>query len=252
MSEFKIEAGTAQHVGNRPAQHDRVALYTSVRAPGYVLAVLADGGERSAMGADQALHTAKQLFDEYRPGDASSPDRIAVLLREIVQETHDVLLMNPLAAGADARSTLTLLVLTPQHQAIWATVGDSRLYRFANGACIDRAGDAAYVEHLVNIDKVPLEAARKHRGSRLLANAVGNALKAPFVAGGMQQGLQPGDAFLLCSDGLWSWFSDNELAAAVSRRRPREAAELLIDKARERAAGNGDNCSMAILRLMAR
>lgn len=250
MSEFKIEAGTAQHVGNRPAQHDRVALYTSVRAPGYVLAVLADGGERNAMGADQALHTARQLFDEYRPGDAPSPGRIAALLREIVQETHDVLLMDPLAADAAARASLTLLVLTPQRQAVWATVGDSRLYRFANGTCVDRVADADYVRHLVDVDKVPLEAARKHRGSRLLANVVGNALKAPFVAEGMQPALQAGDAFLLCSDGLWSWFSDNELAAAVSRRRPREAAELLVDKARERAAGNGDNCSMAIVRLV--
>lgn len=251
MSEYKIEAGTAQHVGNRPAQHDRVALYTSARAPGYVLAVLADGGERNALGADQALHTAKQLFDEYRPGDAPSLERLAALLREIVQETHDVLLMNPLAASADARAALALLVLTPQRQAVWATVGDTRLYRFANGACAARSGDSEYVEHLVNVDRVPLEAARRHRGSRLLANVVGNALKAPFVTGGIQAALQAGDAFLLASDGLWSWFSDNELAAAVSRRRPREAAALLIDKARERAAGNGDNCSMAIVRLVA-
>ncbi|WUR11776.1 protein phosphatase 2C domain-containing protein [[Empedobacter] haloabium] len=252
MSEYKIEAGTAQHVGNRAAQHDRVALFTSARAPGYVLAVLADGGERNALGADQALLTAKQLFDEYKPGDPPSPERIGALLRDIAQETHDVLLMNPLAASAEARSTLVLLVLTPQRQAVWATVGDSRLYRFANGACAERSSDAAYIDHLVTIDKLPLEAARKHRGSRLLANVVGNPLKAPFVTAGMRADLQAGDAFLLCSDGLWSWFSDNELAAAVSRRRPREAAELLIDKARERAAGNGDNCSMAIVRLVPR
>lgn len=252
MSEYKIEAGTAQHVGNRAAQHDRVALFTSARGPGYVLAVLADGGERNALGADQALLTAKQLFDEYKPGDMPSLERIGTLLREIVRETHDVLLMNPLSADAEARSTLVLLVLTPQRQAAWATVGDSRLYRFANGACAERSSDAAYVEHLVTIDKLPLDAARKHRGSRLLANVVGNALKAPFVTVGTHADLQPGDAFLLCSDGLWSWFSDNELAAAVSRRRPREAAELLIDKARERAAGNGDNCSMAIVRLVPR
>ncbi len=63
--------------------------------------------------------------------------------------------------------------------------------------------------------------------------------------------LQAGDGFLLCTDGLWPWFADSELAAAISRRTPRQAAELLVDKAAERAQGNGDNCTMAILRLVA-
>ena len=43
MTSYKIEAGTAQHLGNRPQQNDRVALMTGARAPGYVLAVLSDG-----------------------------------------------------------------------------------------------------------------------------------------------------------------------------------------------------------------
>ncbi len=43
MNSYKIEAGTAQHIGNRPQQNDRVALFTSARAPGYVMAVLSAG-----------------------------------------------------------------------------------------------------------------------------------------------------------------------------------------------------------------
>ena len=43
MSAYKIEAGTAQHIGSRPQQNDRTALFTTPKAPGYVLAVLADG-----------------------------------------------------------------------------------------------------------------------------------------------------------------------------------------------------------------
>jgi len=250
MSDYKIEAGTAQHVGNRPRQHDRVALFTAPKAPGYVLAIVADGGADNALGADQSLHTAKQSFDDYKVGDAPSLARLTALLREIAQETHDVLLMNP--ANAEARSTLVLLLLTPQRQAVWATVGDSRLYRFDNGALRGRTGDTDYIQHLIDVDKVPPEAARRHRASRLLANAVGSPLKAPFVAVGTQEDLRAGDAFLLCTDGLWPYFTDTELAAAVSRRTPRAAAELLIDKARERAQGNGDNCSMAIVRLVAR
>jgi serine/threonine protein phosphatase PrpC len=251
MSAYKLEAGTAQHVGSRPSQNDRAALFTAARAPGYVLAVVADGGAASADGAEQLLHTSKQLFDEYRPGDTPSLERIGQLLRAIAQETHDMLLMNPLPAGGDAQAAMALLVLTPAGQAVWATVGDTRLYRFANSAPAGRTDDAAYIAHLVATDKLPVDAARRHRASRLLNNVLGNRLKTPFVTVGTHDNLQPGDGFILCTDGVWHYFTDHELAAAVSRRTPRAAAALLIDKARARAPGTGDNCTKAILRLVA-
>ncbi|WP_338765114.1 serine/threonine-protein phosphatase [Massilia sp. METH4] len=248
---YKIEAGTAQHVGNRPRQNDRAALLTTPTAPGCVLAVVGDGGAANALGAEQLLHTAKQLFDDYRMGDAPGVERIADLLRAIARETHDVLLMNPLSAGHGAQSAMALLVLTPARQAVWATVGDTRLYRFANGAPAARSDDAAYIDHLVTADGLAPDVARRHRASRLLNNVLGNPLKPPFICIGTHENLQPGDAFLLCTDGVWPWFADNELAAAVSRRTPRQAAGLLVEKARERAQGQGDNCTMAIVRLVA-
>jgi serine/threonine protein phosphatase PrpC len=250
MSAYKIEAGTAQHIGNRPQQNDRVALLTAPQAPGYVLAVLADGNN-SAIGADQVLLTGKHLFDEFRVGDTPSLPRLQELLRNIAQEAHDVIKMNPISATTEPQSTLALMVLTPLGQAVWAHVGDARVYRFAGETCAMRSNDGAYVDHLVTVDKLPHEAASKHRGSRLLNNTLGNSFKAPFVTVGWHEGLNAGDAFLLCSDGLWQWFKDNELAAAIARNTPRQAAERLVGKAAERAQGKGDNCSMAIIKMVA-
>jgi serine/threonine protein phosphatase PrpC len=250
MSTYKIEAGTAQHIGHRPQQNDRVALYTAAQAPGYVLAVLADGNN-SPIAPDQVLLTSKHLLDEFRPGDAASVARLQELLRNIAQEAHHIIRMNPLAAVAEPHSALALLVLTPQAQAVWAHVGDARIYHFSGEACAMRSNDSAYVEHLVNHDKLPPHAAARHRSSRLLNNALGNRLKDPFISVGVQQGVQAGDALMLCSDGLWQMFRPEELAAAVARNTPRQAAERLIAKATERAQGKGDNCSMAIIKLVA-
>jgi serine/threonine protein phosphatase PrpC len=250
MSAYKIEAGTAQHIGNRPQQNDRVALFTAAQAPGYVLAVLADGNT-SAIGADQVLLTSKHLFDDFRAGDSTGLPRLQELLRAIALEAHDVIKMNPIAANTEPQSALALLILTPQGQAVWAHVGDARVYRFAGETCAARSNDDAYVQHLVTEDRLPLEAAKKHRSSRLLSNTLGSSFKAPFVTLGWHEGLQGGDAFMLCSDGLWMLFKDAELAAAVARNTPRQAAERLIGKAAERAQGKGDNCSMAIIKLVA-
>jgi serine/threonine protein phosphatase PrpC len=250
MSAYKIEAGTAQHIGNRPQQNDRVALFTSPNAPGYVLAVLADGNH-SAIGSDQALLTGRHMFDEFRVGDVPSLPRLKELLAAIVLEAHQVIKMNPIAASAEPHSALAMLVLTPAGQAVWAHVGETRVYRFSGETSVARSNDDAYIEHLVQNDKVPPEAAKKHRSSKLLSNMLGNSFKAPFVTLGTHEGLQPGDSFLLCSDGLWQWFTDQELAAAVARNTPRQAAERLIGKAAERARGKGDNCTMAIIKLVA-
>jgi len=249
MTTYKIEAGTAQHIGNRPQQNDRVALLTGARAPGYVLALLSDGSAGSA-GADQVLHTGRQVFDEFKPGDRPSLERIADLLREIVAETHLVMQMNAVAAKHEAHASFVGLVLTPHGEAVWGHVGDSRLYRFQDGKCAARSNDSAYVEHLIASDRLPEEAARNHRKSKLLLNVLGNGRKEPYVTIGSYTGLAPGDAFLLCSDGLWHFFTDAELAAATARTTPRQASEMLINKAAERSQGKGGNCSMAIVKLV--
>jgi serine/threonine protein phosphatase PrpC len=249
MNLFKIEAGTAQHIGNRPRQNDRVALLTGARAPGHVLALLSDG-INSPAGAEQVLHTAKQVFDSFKPGDAPNPERLGQLLREIVQETHLVIKMNAVTTGEEAHASFVGLLLSPHGEAVWAHVGDSRLYRFEDGAPVMRTGDDAYIEHLVSTDKLPLDAARNHRRSKLLLNVLGNSRKEPYVTVGWQMGMAPGDQFLLCSDGLWHFFTDAELGAALARSTPRQASEMLIEKAAERSQGKGGNCSMVIVKLV--
>jgi serine/threonine protein phosphatase PrpC len=249
MSSYKIEAGTAQHIGNRPQQNDRVALLTGARAPGYVLAVLSDG-VAGAAASEQVLHTARHLFDLFKPGDRPDVERLAQLLREIVDETHMIIKMNDVAHKTESLASFAALVFSPHGDAVWGHVGDSRLYRFSGDQCVARTGDAQYVEHLVASEKLPLEAARNHRKSRLLLNLLGNSRKAPFLTIGSQSGLGPGDSFLLASDGLWHFFTDAELAGATACATPRQAAEMLIDKAGERSEGKGGNCTMAIVKLM--
>ena len=63
--------------------------------------------------------------------------------------------------------------------------------------------------------------------------------------------LQPGDVLLACSDGVWHYFSPAELGSVVDSLSPREATEFLIEKARSRARGGGDNLSLVIVKIEA-
>ncbi|HEY4541535.1 MAG TPA: protein phosphatase 2C domain-containing protein [Noviherbaspirillum sp.] len=249
MSVYKIEAGTGQHIGDRSEQQDRVALYTAPKAPGYVMAVLADGmGGLSggAMAAEQVLRTAKQAFELFSP----LTEKVPQLLESIARDAHTLIKLAAFSSEKNPHSTMVVLVLTPEREAFWAHVGDSRLYRFDGPNCVHRTRDHSYVDLLVRQGKLAAQDAPSHPMSNVLLSALGTQDSELEVTLGHHKELKAGDAFLLCSDGLWHYFNEAELGAALAMNAPRQASEMLLGKARERATdGNGDNCSLAIVKL---
>jgi len=249
--QYKIEAGTGQHIGDRKEQQDRAALFAAPKAPGYMMAVVADGMgglTGGALAAEQVIRTAQLNFERFSP----LTDSIDAMLETIGHEAHTVIKLSGMSAEKQPHSTMVILVLTPEGSAIWAHVGDSRLYRFDGPNFRERTIDHSFVEKLISEGKLTPEEAKNHRLSNLLANVLGASTTNLFVTINRYDGLKPGDAFLLCSDGLWHYFSDVELGAALAMNSPRDASEMLIKKVRERAAGtNADNCTMAIVKLVA-
>lgn len=249
MSQYKIEAGTGQHIGDRQEQQDRVAIFTAPKAPGYVMAVVADGmGGMSggALAAEQVIRTAKQAFDLFSP----QTEKVEKMLEAIGRDAHTIIKLTAFSSEKKPHSTMVVLVVTPERSAIWAHVGDSRLYRFDGPNCTERTIDHSYVERLVQQGKLSPAAAKDHHLSNVLVNALGSDEASVEVSIRRYDGLKTGDAFLLCTDGLWHYFTDAELGAAVAMNSPRQASEMLIAKTRERAAGgSSDNCTLAIIKL---
>jgi serine/threonine protein phosphatase PrpC len=243
---FKLAACTAQHIGDRGEQQDRVGIFQSRRMPGSALFVVADGmGGKTggAMAAQQVMTTAKSLFEEFSPVNES----VDTLLRQIVLEAHTVIKLSALSSEKEPHSTIVALLLQPE-RADWAHVGDSRLYRFLESELLERTVDHSYVEQLIAEGKIRPEEAQSHRLSNLLTSALGTA-KLPQISLGGTDSIAVGECYLLCSDGLWHYFSDAELGTILSTEAPRVASEHLIQLTRERARGAGDNCTMAIVRL---
>ncbi|GGX00844.1 PP2C family protein-serine/threonine phosphatase [Undibacterium macrobrachii] len=247
MSQYKIEAGTAQHIGDRKEQQDRVALFAAPHAPGHMMAVVADGmGGKSggAIAAEQVIRSAKMLFDEFFPGND-----IRKMLEAIVHEAHTVIKLSAVSSEKEPHSTFVAVVISPQ-KAVWAHVGDSRMYRFDGPNFAERTRDHSYVERLVDEGSITEEEAKTHKMSNVLVNVLGSKNAIPYVTFGEKDNLTAGDSFLLCSDGLWHYFADIELSVAVGASTPRQASELLIKKARDRANSQGDNVSFAIVKLV--
>lgn len=244
--QFKVSAAIAEHVGDRTEQQDRVAILTSERNPGTLLAIVADGmGGRTGgrMASDQVVATAANLFRELSERDTTLND----LLRQIASEAHAVIRLTALSSEKEPHSTMAGLFVK-RDQAIWGHAGDSRLYLCRGGRVIHRTRDHTVARQLA--------AEGRHAEAEIAAQQYKNVL---FSALGIRNeltldidqttDLRVGDAFLLASDGLWAYFEDAEIATLLDRLPPSEASKQLVKLARERAEGRGDNLSLAIVKL---
>ncbi|MCS7101121.1 MAG: protein phosphatase 2C domain-containing protein [Burkholderiaceae bacterium] len=248
MSRFKVTACIADHIGDRPDQQDRVALLTSRRHPGTLMAIVADGmGGRSGgrMASDQVIATAESLFNELSEKDAG----LRGLLEQIAAEAHTVIRLTALASEKEPHSTIVALVVKKDY-AIWGHAGDSRLYFFRAGKLVHRTQDHTYAAKLLAEGKMSEQELAGGRYRNVLVSALG-INRAPQLEFGEASDLRIGDAFLLASDGLWAYFEDHELGSLLHSLPPREASEHLVRIARERAQGRGDNLALAIVKLEA-
>lgn len=243
---LKVETCVAQHLGDRTEQQDRVALFPHPNRRGMLMAVLADGmGGHSggAIAAEQVVHQAKQLFAEFAPNAESSHN----LLRAVIEEAHLIIKLTRFTSERDPHSTAAVLLLQPE-RIDWAYCGDSRIYHFRRDKLVTRTVDHSLVAQLVRQGKINEHQALNHPQRSMLMYCLGGD-RQPHLDFGDSAPLAGDDVFLLCSDGLWGYFSDSELGGVLAVYSPREAAEILIERARDRANGQGDNISLAIVKL---
>lgn len=244
---YRLAAATGMHRGDRAYQQDQVEIVVHPRVAGCALAVLADGmggksGGRKA--ADQVILTAKQLFERFAP----TKDDPSELLKSLVLEAHLMIKLTAITAEEEPHSTVAAYLISPSRECDTIHAGDSRVYHFRGAEMVSRTHDHSFVQRLVDEGQISEEEANTHPQSNLLTGCLGTYQDPPLTLQHIDH-LEPADAMLVCSDGLWHYFTPKELGAIVNTLAPRDAVEMLVNKARQRARGGGDNLSLALVRL---
>jgi PPM family protein phosphatase len=244
---FRISASTGIHKGDREYQQDQVCVLTHARVNGCVLAVVADGmGGRSGgrKASDQVMLTSRQLFEQFSP-ELDDPH---AFLKQIIDDAHMVIRLTAISAEQEPHSTVAAFLINPEGDSHWIHLGDSRIYHFRKDQLVKRTLDHSYVQTLVSAGELTEEQANVHPQSNILMHCLGTEEEPPAELYSSPY-LQEGDCLMACSDGLWHYFTPQELGTVLDALTPREATEFLIGKARERARGSGDNLSIAVIKL---
>ena len=241
-----IDACAAQHQGDRKEQQDRVAIFPHPRHKGVLLAIVADGmggHTGGALAAEQVVHTARTNLEHFAPGEENP----RYLLENSMHEAHTIIKAPSLNKEKDPHSTAVAMVVQPGH-ITWGYCGDSRLYHFHGKHLQTRTVDHSYVEHLVASGRITPLQALTHPNRNVLMTSLGGE-NAPRFDFAEHNAPSAGDNFILCSDGIWAYFSDDELGCLLNENSAREACQKIIRLARERASGSGDNLSLVVIRL---
>lgn len=142
------------------------------------------------------------------------------------------------------KTTAAVLAISGQ-QAVWANSGDSRVYYFHDGllSCCTNDHSVAFKKYKAG------EITRDQIGgdedqSCLLRSLGGNDRYEPEIYPAIEN-IEPGDAFLLCSDGAWEYLRDEEiLIDLLKAQSATNWAELLMLRIMERVDGRNDNLSL--------
>jgi protein phosphatase len=209
------------------------------------LFVVADG-----MGGAQAGEVASRLAVEaFQPGitDTAHPEReLADLARSANDRIHSLSHSNAEQAGMG--TTLTALYVGEQEVSI-AHVGDSRAYCLREGKLLRLTDDHTLVDELMRQGRLTPEEAVEHPQRSVITRALGPEGAVDVDTRSFQA--RAGDVYLLCSDGLTTMVSEEDIAAAlISHPRLHDAGEALIRAAND--AGGRDNVTVVLLRLKER
>jgi serine/threonine protein phosphatase PrpC len=244
---FRLTAATAIHRGDRQYQQDQVQILQHPRVEGCTLAIVADGmggksGGRKA--ADQVLLNGRQIFERFVPGQDDAAD----MLKQLVQEAHLMIKLTAITSEEEPHSTVAAFIIGTDLSCDVIHAGDSRVYHFRGAELMKRTVDHSFVQRLIDEGKITEEAANTHPQANLLTGCLGTHADPPITPWHIDR-LEYGDTLLACSDGLWHYFTPKEIGAILHALPPREASEMLVGKARQRARGGGDNLSLALARI---
>jgi len=237
------QAAKADAIGGRKEQQDRVELFESRDGSERLLAVADGMGGHSggAIAAEAVIETARTLWRKH----ILQPLAPETLLRELIQLAHTRINAEGAKKDLSPRSTAVFLHIT-DHQANWAHVGDSRLYRFRGSDMVGRTLDHSVVQMLVDMGKVDeTEMATHPDQNRLTQSLGGDTDPEPDLESAQ---IEIGDGFVLCSDGLWEQITTDEMLEALGEEALSVEAKRLVKLAAERGGPEGDNVTIALAR----
>jgi PPM family protein phosphatase len=236
-----VALGIVEQVGRTDVGRQRSANEDSLvlRAPFFAVA----DGMGGARAGEVASAIAAEAFEGAGAGDEAAEAQLTRLLREANRRIYELAVTDESHRGMG--TTLTAAKVHGGEVSL-GHVGDSRAYRMRDGELEQITRDHSLVAELERSGQITPEAAEHHPQRSIITRALGPEPDVDVDTYTLSA--RDGDLFLLCSDGLTSMISDDEVAAILRTADSLEdAAAALIQAANQ--SGGRDNITVVMFRL---
>jgi PPM family protein phosphatase len=158
--------------------------------------------------------------------------------RKVLEATRE-------SAEYEGMATTVAAVLVDDGVANLAHVGDSRIYVWSEGELRQLTSDHSWVNEQLQSGIISADQARSHPLRNVVTRALGG--RSDLVVDIQSRPVRPGELLLLCSDGLTTMITDDEIAQILREAEADvgRAAQRLVDAANER--GGEDNITVILL-----
>lgn len=174
--------------------------------------------------------------------DSESLQALLTASAEAIHRANASIFARATEQGCQIGSTVVALAVADgQFGVLWA--GDSRAYLLRADQLYQLTRDHTQVQAMVDRGILAPEDAASHPMSHVLAKAVG--VEAELELEGFTDEVEPGDIFLLCSDGLHGVLDDAEILRILREERFHDAADRLIERCLE--IGAKDNVTVILV-----
>ncbi|HEX5895945.1 MAG TPA: Stp1/IreP family PP2C-type Ser/Thr phosphatase [Thermoleophilaceae bacterium] len=229
------QAGRTDVGRQRSANEDSLV----VRPPLFAVADGMGGAKAGEVASAVAVEAVEAAKESGEPAEA----QLAGIVREANRRIYDLAVADESRRGMG--TTLTLAKLHGDEVSL-AHVGDSRAYRMRGGELEQLTRDHSLVAELERSGQITPEAAEHHPQRSIITRALGpepDVEVDTYTLTGRE-----GDLFLICSDGLTSMISDDEVGSILrSAGSLDEAADALVRAANQ--SGGKDNITVILFRL---
>ena len=195
--------------------------------------------------SDLFLTVAKTSFKDPEPHQGrSAKERIENSFNAAHLEIQDQVKRAPRLHGMGC--TADILLIENECYTI-GHVGDSRTYLFRDNILQQLTTDHSFVQQQIELGLLTHEQARTHKMRSVILQAVG--VSDPLAIDILEGKVQPGDFFMLCTDGLYTMLEEQQIGQILSSEMSQaQKCELLIKLSN--GAGGEDNITVVLVSIV--
>lgn len=244
MKKIKLEIGNHSDVGRkRTANEDYYGSFSGEYGSLIIVCDGVGGVKGGTIASRKTVETIKSHFEslsgKYDPQTElkNALDKADQVLKQIATESEEL---------KELGSTAVILLIKDDYAYV-AHIGDSRLYLIRGNKINQITTDHSLVQDMLKAGLINEEQAKTHPKKNIITRALGpQGSSNPDITSPID--IYKNDYFILCTDGLTSYLTDEELLTFVSENSSQNACIKLVNLANER--GGKDNITVQVVKVI--